>query len=223
MLVDLVRHDDEQESGLQAYLSNMMAVMAFDTSRRESPITQAELSEYSRMLATAVTEAMYFFIGHDDPSPHDEARYLAVTAAHITHMLRDTFEDIASGYFNIPREYLEKHNISARDLESKAYQAWVCSRVQLARRYFKAGRESIAQVKNLRCRLAGYAYLARFEWVLHMIESDNFQLRSAYPERKSLGAVLWMGWSTLVSIFASPKIKPDLKSWPYNSSGVDNR
>jgi phytoene/squalene synthetase len=207
MLVDLVHNDREEESGLQSYLRNMMAVMAFDAGRRENLITQAELSEYSRRLATAVTEAMYYFIGHDDPSPHDEARYLAVTAAHITHMLRDTFEDTAAGYFNIPREYLDKHCISAGDLESKAYRRWVCSRVQLAHRYFKAGRESIAQVKNLRCRLAGYAYLARFEWVLRAIECDKFCLRSAYPERKSLAASLWMARSTLASLSTFPRAK----------------
>lgn len=224
MLADLVQHDDEKDSGLQAYLRNMMAVMAFDARRRGKLISQVELVEYSRMLATAVTEAMYYFIGHDDPSPNHEARYLAVTAAHITHMLRDTYEDIEAGYFNIPREVLQMSGISPWDINSRAYQDWVYNRVQLAHRYFKEGRECIVQVKNLRCRLAGFAYLARFEWVLRMIECDHFRLRGAYPERKSLEAGLWMGWSTLVSIFASPIIRTrSQESWPYRSSGVENR
>jgi hypothetical protein len=71
----------------------------------------------------------------------------------------------------------------------------------------------MAQVKNLRCRLAGYAYTARFEWMLQAIERDNYRLRSAYPERKSLGAALWIGRSILASIFASPQ-KKDLLSSP---------
>ncbi|MGA8393069.1 MAG: hypothetical protein WB775_13160, partial [Burkholderiaceae bacterium] len=44
------------------------------------------------LVATAVTEALHTFIGHNQDTPRDETRYLAATAAHITHMLRDTFE-----------------------------------------------------------------------------------------------------------------------------------
>lgn len=203
MLVDLVRSDTEKNSGLQSYLRNMMAVMAFDADRRGQVISQAELSGYSRALAVAVTEAMYYFIGHDIPTPNHEARYMAVTAAHITHMLRDALEDNEAGYFNIPREYLESHQLSPQDVESQAYRAWVCQRVKLAHEYFKAGSEATAKVKSLRCRLAGYAYTARFEWMLRAIERDNYCLRFEYPERKSLKAGLWMGWKVLSSVFAS--------------------
>ena len=205
MLVDLIRNDTEKNSGLQSYLR----IMVFDAERRGQVITQAELSGYSRALAVAVTEALYYFIGHDDPSPNHEARYLAVTAAHITHMLRDAIEDVEAGYFNVPREYLRVHGISLQDTESQAYREWICGRVQLARMYFKAGRECTAQVKNLRCRLAGYAYTARFEWMLRAIERDNYCLRSEYPERKSLRAGLWMSWLTLASMFTSLRIKAE--------------
>ena len=207
MLVDLIHNDTEKNSGLQSYLRNMMAVMVFDAERRGQVIRQAELSDYSRALAVAVTEALYYFIGHDDPSPCHEARYLAVTAAHITHMLRDALEDVEFGYFNVPDEYLQSKGIAPQDVNSRAYREWVCGRVQLARMYFKAGRECTARVKNLRCRLAGYAYTARFEWMLRTIERDNYCLRSEYPERKSLGAGLWMAWLTLASMFASLRIK----------------
>jgi len=206
MLVDLVQNDNEKNSGLRSYLRNMMAVMIFDAERRGGIISQAELSGYSRALAVAVTEAMYYFIGHDDPPPSHEARYLAVTAAHITHMLRDALEDVEAGYFNIPSEYLQKRGVSPRDVKSRAYREWVCGRVQLARMYFKASREATAQVRNLRCHLAGYAYTARFEWMLRAIERDNYCLRSKYPERKGFRAGLWMAWSTLTSMFAGPGI-----------------
>ena len=207
MLVDLVRHDAEKNSGLKSYLRNMMAVMVFDAERRGQVVSQAELSAYSRALAVAVTEVLYYFIGHDDPPPSHAARYLAVTAAHITHMLRDAIEDIEAGYFNTPREYLQARGISPQDVESRAYREWVCGRVKLARLYFKAGRQATAQVRNLRCRLAGYAYTARFEWMLRAIERDNFCLRAEYPERKSLRAGFWMAWSTLTSMLSSPRIK----------------
>jgi phytoene/squalene synthetase len=205
MLIDLVRSDTEKNSGLQIYLRNMMDVMIFDANRRGQVISQVELYEYSHKLAKAVTEAMYYFIGHDDPSPSHEARYMAVTAAHITHMLRDAMEDVDAGYFNIPREA----GISPQDINSQAYREWVCGRVQLARGYFKLGHECTAQVKNWRCRMAGYAYTARFEWMLNAIERDNYCLRADYPERKSLWAGLWMSWRALTSMFDSLRIKTE--------------
>lgn len=212
MLVDLVRNDTEKNSGLQSYLRNMMAVMVFDAERRGQVISQAELNGYSRALAIAVTEAMYHFIGHDTPTPNHEARYLAVTAAHITHMLRDALEDNEAGYFNVPREYLDFHQLSPQEVDRWAYRAWVCQRVKLAREYFKAGNEATAQVKSWRCRLAGYAYTARFEWMLRAIERDNYCLRFEYPERKSLSAGLWMGWKTLSSLFASMGTKTESRT-----------
>jgi hypothetical protein len=87
---------------------------------------------------------------------------------------------------------------------TQAYREWVRSRVQLARGYFEAGRDCIARVRCLRCRLAGYAYTARFEWMLRTIERDGYHLRPAYPERKSLLAGLWMGCRALVAMLALP-------------------
>jgi phytoene/squalene synthetase len=223
MLVDLIHSDHEKNSGLQMYLRNMMDVMVFDANRRGRIISQVELSEYSRKLAIAVTEAMYYFIGHDDPSPHCDARYLAVIAAHITHMLRDAVEDIQNGYFNIPCEVLALSGISPQDVSSETYREWVCQRVQLAREYFKAGRECTAQVKNLRCRLAGYAYTARFEWMLETIERDNYCLRSEYPERKSLWTGLWMGSSTFVSMFTSSLIQNGIHRLAPQPVRIDKR
>ena len=211
MLADLVRSDTEDHSGLQSYLRNMMRVMAFDTGRCGRVIGQTELAEYTRMLATAVSEAMCYFIGHEGAvlqnSPHIETCYPSVIAAHITHMLRDSLEDIDAGYFNIPGEFLQAHGITPRDVDSPAYREWVSQRIQQARAHFKAGRACIARVKSLRRRLAGYAYTARFEYVLRLIEHDHGRLRRAYPERKGLRAVVWMGWSTLTSLLASPWLR----------------
>lgn len=166
MLADLVRADTQNDSGLSSYLRNMMAVMAFDVRRRGQVISQVELSDYTRRLAAAVTDGLHYFIGGAEPTPPHEARYRAVTAAHITHMLRDAREDAAAGYFNIPREFLQAHNLGPQEVDSRAYREWVCGRVRLARRYFREGRANLAKVRNWRCRLAGHAYTARFEWVL---------------------------------------------------------
>ncbi|HUH96270.1 MAG TPA: squalene/phytoene synthase family protein [Anaerolineales bacterium] len=203
MLADLVDRDREMNSGLQMYLRNMMDVMVFDAERRDRLITQSESSEYTRKLAIAVTEAIYYFMGAEGPSGRDECRYMAVTAAHIVHMLRDTIEDVEAGYFNIPREVLASQGISAGDITSEAYREWICRRVQTARSCFEAGRAYTAQIRNLRCRLAGYAYMARFEWMLGAIERDHYCLRCEYPERKSLWTGVWMGWSTLASVLGA--------------------
>lgn len=215
LLVDLIQGDREAGSGLQSYIHHMMAVMAFDAERRGRLISEAELSQYTRWLAVAVTDAMHHFIGHRCGSPHaDEARYLAATGAHITHMLRDTLEDTADGYYNIPREVIEAHNIDPCDVESGPYRAWVRDRVQLARDCFQAGRAYLARVKNPRCRLAGNAYIARFESVLEAIEREGYRLRAAYPECKSLGAGLRMAWSVLSQAFIQQRHANAVRALP---------
>jgi hypothetical protein len=210
MLVELVQNDHERHSGLQSYLRNMMQVMEFDARRRGRLISQIELDEYTRWLATAVTEAMHYFIGHHRYSPHNETRYLAVSGAHIAHMLRDTFDDVQTGYYNIPREVLETNQIGPQDIQSKAYRAWVRNRVQLARKCFETGRAYLARVEEPRCRLAGFAYTARFEWLLDTIERENYSLRPVYSERKSFGTGLRMGLSTLSALIGSqqPEARP---------------
>jgi hypothetical protein len=200
MLVELIRGDQQKDSGLQAYLRNMMQVMAFDVGRRGRLISRVELNEYTRWLATAVTEAMHYFIGHDDVTPRADTRYLAVTAAHIAHMLRDTFADLEAGYYNIPREVLEAHHIGPHDVHSAGYRAWVRGRVRLARDYFEAGRGYFAQVASGRYRLAATAYVGRFAWLLDTIEREGGRLRPDYPEGRSAATLARMSWLTLASL-----------------------
>jgi len=197
MLAELVCEDCSADSGLRAYITNMMAVMVFDVARRGRLITQQELREYTRWLATAVTDCMHYFIGHDCASPHTPERYQAVTAAHIVHMLRDACQDVPDGYINIPSEILHTYGIRAQDFSSPAYRLWVRSRVELARAYFKAGAHYLAQVENRRCRLAGYAYTARFSAVLDIIERNGYFLKVSYPEVKRPGAALRLSWQVL--------------------------
>ena len=204
LLEDLVKSDPRRDSGLYLYLDRMMRVMEFDARRRGKEITEEELDRYVDDLAVAVTEVLHYLIGGDQPAPMAENRYHAVTAAHITHMLRDTLDDAENGYFNIPGKYLREHDITVRDVRSQAYRDWVCSRVKLARDYFRSGRRYLSQVPNPRCRVVGFAYTSRFEWVLRTIERENFCLREDYPERKSFKSGLWMFWITLKSLGRLP-------------------
>jgi hypothetical protein len=199
LLADLIQRDTEKNSGLQAYIRNMMAVMAFDADRRGRVISQRELNDYTHRLAVAVTEALHFFIGHNCASPHGEIRYMAVTGAHIAHMLRDALEDATVGYYNIPSEVVAANGIAPWAVESSAYRDWVQERVQTARACFRHGREYLAQVDSMRCRIAGYAYIHRFEAVLDDIERADYVLQARYPGRSGsrlgvemIGWALWM-------------------------------
>ncbi|MCA9924775.1 MAG: squalene/phytoene synthase family protein [Anaerolineales bacterium] len=213
MLVNLIRRNNEQSSGLRIYIENMMAVMQFDAERKGRLISQSELDNYAYLLATAVTEALHYFIGNGRYAPGNETRYLAATGAHIAHMLRDTVLDVANGYYNIPGEYLAAHNLQPWDIGSEAYRMWVKQRVELARTYFQTGKQYLAQVEHTRCRIAGYAYIARFETVLDLIEKDNYFLRVDYPERKRASAFLKMGWSALTGAL-NPFPKPAARHTP---------
>lgn len=200
LLANLMSGETDRNSGLHAYLRNMMAVMAFDAERRGRLISLRELSEYTRWLAVGVTEAMHYFIGHNCFSPCGELRYQAVTGAHIAHMLRDTLEDIQAGYYNIPREIIEAYGIRPGDVGSQAYRDWVKTAVSRARACFKAGRAYLNRLESARCRIAGFAYMYRFEIVLDSIEREDYRLRAAYPERTGFGCglemisrAMWMG------------------------------
>lgn len=197
MLIHLIRFDPDPQSPLAAYVHNMMSVMAFDALRRGRLISQTELAAYERSLAVAVTEAMYYFIGRGQAAPRAPERYLAVRAAHIAHMLRDTYEDIRAGYFNVPAEFLQQHNISEHEVDAASYRKWVRMRVDLAREYFRLGRRHINSAGGARCRLAANLYAARFEAVLDRIEVDGYRLRPDYGARKTLGAAVKMAGSAL--------------------------
>jgi phytoene/squalene synthetase len=201
MLLDLIHRDTENNSCLQIYIRNMMAVMVFDAERRGRLISRQELNEYTSWLATGVTEALHYFIGHGCASPHSKIRYQAVTGAHITHMLRDALEDAEAGYYNIPREVMASYSIDPWDVKSRAYRNWVKESVQKARTCFQVGRGYLSQVENLRCRIAGYAYIRRFEVVLDCIEREGCLLRAGYPERKSSGRGAEMiGWAIWMAL-----------------------
>jgi len=154
-------------------------------------------------LALAVSEALHYFIGHGRPAPQSPTRYLAVSAAHIIHMLRDTLEDVAAGYFNIPLEALAAGSIGPGDVASPGYRAWVQQRVARARRGFDLGKAYLAQVSSRRCRLAGFAYSARFEAVLDAIERNRYDLTALPPSRSARVSGL-NGWRALAAALPSP-------------------
>jgi phytoene/squalene synthetase len=166
IIADLISHDKGENSGLQSFIRNFLAILEFDAYRKGRLISQQELTWYSNCLGKSVTDGIQYFIGNGHPYAATGDRYLAATAAHITHMLRDMVLDTADGYINISREYLEAHGISPEDVDSPPFRAWVRGRVEKARQYFREGRRYLDELDVLRCKIAGYWYCARFEGVL---------------------------------------------------------
>jgi len=192
MLVELVRHCGPTAAEVTSYLRHMMLVMDLDVRRRGHLVAEADLDRYTRWLATAVSDAMSYFIGNGAGAPQDDTRYLAVCGAHVLHMLRDTFPDVRAGYFNIPREVVEAGSIGPGDVHSAAYRAWVAKRVTLAHTDLDAGAAYFRRVESVRHRVAGLAYIARFEWLIDAIEQDDFTIRSRYVPPRGPRSVLRM-------------------------------
>lgn len=191
-IADLISHDMGEDSGLQSFIRNMFAIIEFDAYRKGRLISQKELAWYSDCLGRSVIDGLLYFIGNGHPYPATANRYLAAIGAHITHLLRDMSLDTADGFINIPREYLEGHDISPGDTNSPPYRAWVQGRVEKARQYFREGKHYLDELDVLRCKIVGYWYCARFEGVLDIIEADRYTLRAAYNERRELTAWLAM-------------------------------
>ena len=190
MVADLISHDRGPDTGLQSFIRRFLAVIEFDAHRRGRPTSQHELCWYSSHLGQSVTDGIQYFIRNGYQYSTADNRYLAATAAHIVHMLRDLVPDVAEGFINIPAEYLEANSLLASDFESPPFRAWVRQRVELARRYFHEGKRYLDELDVLRCKIAGHWYCTRFEVVLDAIERDGYLLRPEYDERRSLSTWL---------------------------------
>jgi hypothetical protein len=120
-------------------------------------------------------------------------------------MLRDTYDDLQAGYYNIPREVLEAGKITPADVHSQPYRAWVAQRVDLAQRYFASGRIYLSQLQSARCRMAGFAYTARFERLLGIFSSEGYRLRPQYSEACPIPAAARMYLSVLGALIHAPR------------------
>jgi phytoene/squalene synthetase len=198
MLAALISHDRGESSGLQSFVRNMFAIIEFDANRKGWSVDHEELAWYTSRLAVSVTDGIQYFIGNGHPYPDGDRRLLAAEGAHIAHLLRDTVQDTADGYINIPADYLETHNIQAENVDRPPYRAWVRSRVEQARLNIEEGKRYLDELEVLRCKIAGYWYCARFEGVLDRIEADGYVLRDEYGERRKVYTwikIIWLGAS----------------------------
>jgi hypothetical protein len=105
-------------------------------------------------------------------------------------MLRDLHEDRQQGYFNLPPDII---------WATPQFKLWVKKQIQAAREDFKLGKTYINSISNTRTRIAAYLYCARFEWLIHLIEKEDFTIRSHYKRGPQF-------WYTLHYFFVVVKI-----------------
>lgn len=180
IIAELIETDTTPNSRLNSFITNFMSIIVFDARRKGKTISEKELYWYSDTLGKAVTDCILHFIGHNSRYPSSNYQYTAAASAHIIHMLRDHREDIPEGYYNIPKEFLEKNKIKPDQIQLPVYKTWVKKRVSEARNGFSSGKQYIDQIPVLRCKIAAHLYCARFEWLLAAIEKDGYLLREKY-------------------------------------------
>jgi hypothetical protein len=73
--------------------------------------------------------------------------------------------------------------------------------VSLAHRYFEDGALYLDQMKSMRRRIAGHAYIARFIGLIDTLVREEYRLRPSYPEFKGVGSGLRMGGYVAVNSF----------------------
>jgi phytoene/squalene synthetase len=193
IIADLICNDRSEGSGLESFIRNMFAIIEFDAHRKGRLITRDELVWYTGKLGQSVTDGILYFVGHGHPYPKSKYKYLAATAAHITHLLRDMVRDMADGFINIPREYLDEAGISYENIDSVPFKSWVQERVSQAREYFQDGKIYLDELDVLRSKIVGHWYCARFEGILDSIERDGYILRDEYPENRS--TISWINFA----------------------------
>ena len=201
MLLHAVLNDSKKSNGLRSFIENMFAIIEFDAYRKYTTITSEKYNWYTKTLAQSVTDGLQYFIGNKITYPESNSRLSAALGSHIIHLLRDTFEDVATGFFNIPTDYCCKYNLDYNNLDLSACKDWVKSQVDIAKELFINGKKYIKTMNNKRCRIAALWYCARFEGVLNRIERDDYMLRKHYKERKSIKTYI-----KLIKVYLSQQI-----------------
>ena len=201
IIAELIQNDRSDGGGLESFIRNMFAIIEFDAHRMGRLISRDELIWYTSKLGKSVTDGILYFVGNGHPYPKTEYKYLAATAAHITHLLRDMLRDMADGFINIPREYLDEYGISHENIDSYPFRSWVQERVGQARDYFRDGKIYLDELEVLRSKIVGHWYCARFEGILDVIERDGYVLRDAYSENRNTLAWFNFAWIALSVTF----------------------
>jgi phytoene/squalene synthetase len=201
LIYSLIISHPDSHSKLASFIKNFISIIEFDAKRKYVIISGKELIWYSKTLAVAVIDCIEYFINHNFPYPASPQQYNAAIGAHITHMLRDYYEDLEEGFINIPSEYLSSHNIHPQDTASPAFTDWVKQRVHEARINLDSGMKYWDNLPVLRSKIAAHWYCTRFLTVIRKIEKDRFVLRTFYPRKRHFFSYILILRACIIVIF----------------------
>lgn len=122
-------------------------------------------------------------------------------AMQLTNILRDVGEDLERDRIYLPRELLERHNVSEHDLRARQitpqYVAMLRELDMLARRNYCEGWGGLAKLHGP-ARFAVALAAASYEGILGKLELngfDNFSKRAMVPGREKLAMIPKVWWT----------------------------
>jgi len=208
MIVSVIDYDKSRGMLLKTSIMDMIAALEWDTYRRGKVVSSKELAQYSWWLGRSYTKALQAFIAYPYKYPDHEYRYYAGVGAHITHIMRDFYEDLSLGYINISKEDIRHYSIDIRCPIALSLREWAQKTVITARKYINWGKLYLSTLPIFRCRLMGYIYCSRYEMVLDVIEDADFDLSMNRFESVRKGKYYWQAISNALT---SPMIRGQLR------------
>jgi len=208
MLVTVANFDKSRRMLLKTSIFDMFSALECDSYRRGTVVSSKELAQYSYWLGRSYTKALQACIAYPYEYPDHGYKYYAGVGAHITHIVRDLFEDLAMGYINISKEDIRRYSIDIRCPTATSLRAWTQKTVLSARKYLNWGKLYLNTLPIFRCRLMGYLYCSRYEMVLDAIEDANYDLSMNRSESVRKGKYYWQAISNAIS---SPMMRGHLR------------
>lgn len=174
------------QNGLNIYspVMRMFSALEFDVNRRFLLSTKASLDAYSYNLGTAYIGFFYSLMVKNDESNQESIKFWAGYAAHLVHIIRDFFQDLSQGFFNISFEDMTRLNVSLTDLKTIEEYHWISDLSKRAWKYFYLGLYEISRIPNWRFRLLAYALSAKYMLLLEQIRSNCYRI--SVPVKVSL-------------------------------------
>lgn len=146
--------------------------------------TFEELYEYSYKVAAVVGLMTSEVFGYEDPEALNHARDLGI-AMQLTNILRDVGEDLIRGRIYLPKEDLEKFNVTEDELFSRTMSGKFIDlmKFQIARTrmYYDSSEIGISKLSK-DSRLPVMLARENYSRILNKIEENNYQVfhRRAY-------------------------------------------
>lgn len=189
---------------------DMLDALELDSLRRYSVATKETLDEISFKLGRAYTDFYWIFTNDPLCPPLPDDVYMLGFGAYQVHMLRDFYEDLSLGYYNVSIEDLSQLNLDNKEgLALADKSSWVEMMAKKALGSLQLGLLSLEHVPNERFRFICYSTSAKYcDYLVNRIYQANFKIPIAFGGYSTLdkcrflirgiGATLGRGDSQIV-------------------------